>query len=156
MTVLEQSFSGKENNDEPFVVKIKARIKKALQPSGRGVSVEVKPFMASSLIDYFKLPKRRYPMEMSYKSAKTHRFEVVIPEGMQPAGLPKNITTNNEYLEFERLSQIENNRVVTEIRGKIKVLQIPPEKYPEARKVFQKYWDDSTFVLMFEPNKKSS
>jgi hypothetical protein len=155
LTVLEQSFEGKEDNNEPFVIKIKARIKKALQPAGRGVSFEVKPFLIGS-IDYFKLPKRRYPMEMLYKSAGKYRFEVEIPEGMEPAGLPKNLTVNNEYVEYERLSQIEGNRVVTEYREKIKVIRIPPDKYPEARKVWQKFWDDSFYILMFEPVKKKS
>ena len=64
-----------------------------------------------------------------------------------------NITINNEYVELERLSQIENDRVVTEVRTKIKVLQIPPDKYPDARKTFQQFWDDTTYVLMFEPKK---
>ncbi len=75
---------------------------------------------------------------------------------MEPAGLPKNITVDNEYVKYERLSQIENDRVVTEVTGKMKMLLIPPEKYPEARKVFQKFWDDSFYVLIFEPIKKKS
>ena len=157
LTILEQSFKGKEDNNEPFVIKIKAKIKNALQPAGRGVSFEVKPFLIGS-IDYFKLPKRRYPMEMLYKSAIKHRYEVEIPEGMEPAGLPKNLSVKNEYVEYERLSQIEGNRVVTEFREKIKVIRIPPDKYPEARKVWHKFWDDSFYILMFEPvkEKKSS
>jgi len=156
LTVTEQSFKGKENNDEPFIVKIKAKIKKALQPAGRGVSFEVKPFLLSSWINYFKLPKRRYALDLGYKSMSKMRYEVVIPEGMEPVGLPKNLTLDNEWVKFERLSQIENDRVVTEITGKIKVLQIPAEKYTEARKVFQQFWDDSFYVLMFEPTKKKS
>jgi len=153
LTILEQSFKGKEDNDEPFVINIKAKIKKALQPTGKGVSFEVKPFLMSSLIDYFKLPKRRYALELSYKSAGKFRYEVVIPKGMEPVGLPKNVTINNDYVELERLSQIENDRVVTELRMKMKVIKIPPDKYPEARKLFQEWWDAGTYVLMFEPKK---
>jgi hypothetical protein len=153
LTVLDQGFKGKEDNDEPFVINIKAKIEKALQPTGNGVSFEVKPFLMSSLIDYFKLPKRRYPLELSYKSAGKFRYEVVIPKGMEPVGLPKNVTINNDYVELERLSQIENDRVVTELRTKMKVIKIPPDKYPEARKLFQEWWDAGTYVLMFEPKK---
>jgi transglutaminase-like putative cysteine protease len=156
LTVLEQSFEGKEDNDKPFVIKIKAKIKKALQPTGKGVSMEIKPFLIPTTMTYFQLPKRRYAMEMSYKSAKKYRYEVVIPEGMEPVGLPKNVTMSNDYVELERLSQIENDRVVTEIRTKIKFLKIQPDKYPEARKMFQKFWDDTTYVLMFEPKEKKS
>ncbi|MFC1654294.1 hypothetical protein ACFL2F_00700, partial [Myxococcota bacterium] len=56
-------------------------------------------------------------------------------------------------VELERLSQIENDRVVTELRMKMKVIKIPPNKYPEARQEFHKWWDAGTFVLMFEPKK---
>jgi hypothetical protein len=156
LTILKQSFAGKEDNDKPFTIDVTAKLAKALQPAGRGVSLEVKPLLIGGLIDYFKLPKRRYTMELSYKSFAKIRYEVVIPKGMEPVGLPKNVTFEDEFIKYERMSQIENDRVVTEFTGAIKVIKIPPDKYPAARKVFQGYWDTFKFVLMFEPAKTKS
>jgi hypothetical protein len=156
ITVLEQSFNGKEDNNAPFDIKIKAEIKQALQPAGKGVSFEVKPFLRNSMIDSFQLPKRRYLLDMSYKMEINDRYEVVIPEGMEPVGLPKNVSIDDEFVMMERLSQIENDRVVTQIKMKVKMNRISPEKYPEARKTFQKMWDTGTYVLVFEPIKKKN
>jgi hypothetical protein len=156
VTVVEQSFSGKEDNDAPFVIKIKAQIKRVLQSAGRGVSFEVKPFFNRSLISNFQLPKRRYTLDLLYLSTSKSRYEVVIPEGMKLAGLPKNTAFEDDFVAMERLSQIENDRVVTQTTAKIKVVQIPPEKYAQARESFQKLYDASTYVLVFEPEKKKS
>jgi transglutaminase-like putative cysteine protease len=153
-SVVEQSFSGKKDNNAPFNIKIKAKIEKALQPAGKGVSFEVKQFLRGSMIDYIQLPKRRYAVDLGHKAYFRARYEVVIPEGMEPAGLPKNVAFEDDYQKVERLTQIENDRVVTQITEWLKAVQVPPEKYPEFRKSFQKLWDAETYVLLFEPKKK--
>jgi hypothetical protein len=153
---VEQSFEGKENNNAPFVLKFEAKIPRALQPAGRGVSFEVKDLFHSVIFSFFEIPKRRYPMDLGYLWMRKHRYEVQFPEGTEPVGLPKNVMLDDDFLKVERLSQIENNRVVTELTVSVKKLQIPPEKYLDARQSFQKALDASSYVLIFEPAKKKN
>jgi hypothetical protein len=152
--IQEQSYEGKEDNNLPFTMRIKAKMPKALQPAGRGVSFEVKPLLGSDMADYFKLTKRRTPLDLGMLFLSRIRSEVQIPKGMQPAGLPKNVIMDTEWVKVERLTQIENDRVVTEYTGSFKKLRIEPEKYVEARKACLKAIDGASFVLIFEPEKK--
>lgn len=152
--VIEQSYQGKEHNDDHFVITIKAKLPKALQPAGKGVSFQVKEFFPSSAFDDFTLPKRRYALDMGLLWLRKSRFEVQIPQGMDVAGMPRNLEYQDEFVELERLSQIEGDRVVTQLTWKNKQLIVPPEKYQQARKAFQKVLDATSFVVMFEPVKK--
>ncbi|RME26744.1 MAG: DUF3857 domain-containing protein [Deltaproteobacteria bacterium] len=154
--VLEQSYEGKENNDEPFVIRIKARIEKAMQPAGAGVSFQVKELFPSSAFDYFTLPKRHHPLDLGYLWTRKSRFEVVIPEGMDASGLPRNVTYDDDFVSVERLTQIEGNRVVTELKWKSKKLIIKPDEYPAAREAYLKVLDATSFVVLFQPAKKKS
>ncbi len=156
-TDIVQSYKGKEDNEKPFEIEVQARIPRALQPAGKGISFEVKDlFWPKSMIDRFKLPKRRYPLDMILLGREYTRFEIKIPEGMQPAGIPKNVMLEDDFGKVERLVQIEDDKVVAEYTFVIKQLQVPSEKYPEARKFFHKALDASSFVLIFEPEKKKS
>lgn len=149
-------FAGKEDCDAPYEINAKALIQRALQPSGRSVNFEVKDVLWSSrFIALFKPLKRRHPMDLQMTSLRRTRFEVQIPKGTAPVGLPKNISFEDPFFKAERLSQIEGDRVVTEYTAAIKELQIPADKYPEARKSFMKLLDASSFVLLFEPKQKS-
>jgi hypothetical protein len=152
--VEEQSYQGKENNEEPFVIKLKARIPHALQSTGTGLSFQVKELFPSGSFQYFELPKRNYPLDMGYLWVRQSRFEVQIPEGMEATGLPRNIEYEDEFVKLERLSQIEGDRVVIIMSWSNKAFQIPPEKYLEARKSFHKVLDATSSVILFEPPKK--
>jgi hypothetical protein len=152
---IKPTYSGKENNEQPFGVDLTARIPRALQPAGKGLSFEVKDlFWSKDLIDWFSLPKRRYPLDLYRLDQYQTRFEIQIPAGMQPAGTPRNVMFDDDYFKVERLSQIEGDRVVAVLSVANKQLIIPPDKYPEARKSFQKALDAASFVLLFEPQKK--
>ena len=97
---------------------------------------------------------RRYPIDLYFRTMGEHRIEVKIPEGMKPAGLPKNLTHEDEFVAYERLAQIENDRVVVQYTAKTKVLIIEPDKYKQARESFLRGFDAASFVVMFEPEKK--
>jgi len=152
--VVEQSYSGKEDNEAPFVINVKARIPEALQPTGHGYSFEVKELFPSSIFEDFTLPKRRYGLDLNFKWKRKNRFEVKIPDGMKVSGMPNNVMHDDEFVKIERLSQIENDKVVTVLTWVNKNLQIPADKYDKARKSFQKVLDATSFVVMFEPEKK--
>ena len=152
--ITEQSFSGKKDNDKPFVVKLKAKIPRAMQPAGKGYSFEVKELFQSSVYDDITLPKRRYALDLNFTWTRTNRYEVKIPEGMKPAGLPRNLAFEDDFVKVERMAQIEGDRVVTVFNMISKLHQIPPDKYPEARKSYQKALDASSFVIIFEPAEK--
>ena len=151
----EQQVKGQKENNVPFELSIQAELARALQPTGHGVSFEVKNFFGSqTLADYFSLPKRKYPLDLYSLSSRTARFEVKIPEGMVPAGLPKNLMFEDDWVKVERLTQIENDKVVSIYNWSYKQLIIPPEKYKAARESFRKAMDAGKFVLIFEPPKK--
>lgn len=152
--VTKQGYRGKEDNNEPFQIDMEAELPQALQPAGKGVSFQVKELFPSSVFDYFTLPKRRYPLDLGYLWVRQSRFEVQIPPGMDVAGLPRNQQYSDEFVELERLSQIEGDRVVTRLVWKNKQLIIPADKYPQARTSFRKVLDATSFVVMFEPAKK--
>jgi hypothetical protein len=82
--------------------------------------------------------------------SRRNRYEVVIPPGLKPVSLPKNIAYEDDFVKLERLAQIENDRVVTQYALDVKVLMISPEQYPKARESFLKAFDASGFVVMFE------
>jgi transglutaminase-like putative cysteine protease len=152
---IKQVTKGKDNNELPLELDIEARIPRALQATGKGISFEVKdPFWYNYHLEYMRLPKRRYPLDMYRLSDDSIRYEFKIPAGMVPAGLPKNLAFEDEFFKLERLVQIENDMVVAQFTGVVKKLVIPPEKYKEARRSYQKMYDASSFVLMFEPEKK--
>jgi len=153
--IVEQSYSGKEDNNAPFGIKLKARIPKALQSTGNGLSFEVKELFPADL-KYFQLPKRHYAMDMGGVDLRKDRFEVQIPKGMEVSGIPKNVVFDDEFVKIERLSQIEGDRVVTVLTWNDKNLRIPAEKYQQARKSFQKVLDATSFLVMFRPEKKKN
>jgi hypothetical protein len=150
---VKQSYTGKEDNNAPFDMKISGKIPRAFQSAGKGISFEVKMAFWSGA-DAWRLLKRRSTMDLGHTSQRVERIEVKIPEGMEPVGLPKNIMLDDEFMKVERLSQIENDRVVTRLFTSLKMVQIPPEKYAEARKTALKVFDACSFVLLFEPAEK--
>jgi len=150
----ELTYTGKDDNNAPFDLKIEATIPKALQPAGKGLSFEARSPLRPWAFHYFSLPKRHYPVDLMFLSASRVRYEVKIPEGMEPTGMPRNVVYEDDYLKLERLAQIENDRVVALYDFAFKQLIIPPDKYTEARKAFQKAMDASKFVVIFEPLKK--
>jgi len=153
-SILQESYSGKEDNDKPFEIKLKAKIPRALQPTGRGVSFEVKELFQSSVLGYFELPKRRYPMDLGFLWKRQNRYEVKIPNGSLVTGLPRNVEFEDEFLKLERLAQIENDHVVAIYSLVVKKFKIEAKDYQKARKAFRKALDASSFVLIFEPEKK--
>lgn len=155
-TLLEQVTTGKDDNNLPFTIQFKARLDKAFQSTGRGISFDVKRPFLSSLSDLLALPKRRYPLDLNSLTMTHIRYEVAVPAGMELAGQPKNFALDDEWVSSERLTQIEGDRVVTEYKMALKQLQIPPEKYPAARESLRMALDASNFVLMFEPAKKKA
>ncbi len=152
--IKEQSTLGKKDNNAPFGMKLQATIPQAMQPAGRGISLQVKELFPSKVFDYFELPKRKFALDLTNLWNRQNRYEVQIPAGMVPAGIPRNVIFEDEFLAVERLSQIENDRLVTLYSLKLKMLQIPAQKYPQARKSFQKALDASSYVVIFEPEKK--
>ncbi len=149
---LEQlKLTGQKDNNAPFGLTIEAQVPNALQPVGDGVSLEVKSPIELRVFDAFTLPKRRYPVDLEFLAASRVRFEIQIPEGMVPSGLPRNIMFEDDYIKLERLAQIENDRLVARYDFSYKQLIIPPDEYAEARKSFQKAMDAARFVVMFEP-----
>lgn len=152
--IVEQSYVGKKDNNAPFVIKLKAKIPKAMQSTGRGLSLEVKEMFPSSIFDLFQLPKRRYAMDLNYEWMRKSRFEVQIPKGMEVDGMPRNVALDDEFVKVERMSQIEGDKVVTVLSWINKNLQIPADKYLQARKSFQKVLDATSFLVMFKPEKK--
>jgi cytochrome c551/c552 len=153
ISITEQSFTGKEDNEQTFDITVKAKIPRALQPTGRGISFEVKEPFKKTVYELFELPKRRYPVDLGSLGTNKHRYEVLIPEGTKPTGLPKNVMFEDEFLKVERLAQIEDNKVVALHSLAIKKLIIPVDEYQKARKSFLKALDASTFVVIFEPEK---
>jgi transglutaminase-like putative cysteine protease len=153
-SLLEQTISGKEDNNLPVGVRLKASLPKAIQATGTGLTFEVRDPFGVSAFDFFNLPKRRYALDLNFLREYSTRFEVQIPAGMQPAGLPKNVMLDDEFLKLERLSQIENDRLVTEYRLVLKMLIIPADRYPAAREAFLRAQDASKFVVLFEPVKQ--
>ncbi len=148
--------TGKDDNNAPIGLTMKAEIPKALQPVGKGVSFEVKAPIRLSVFERFTLPKRRYAVDLGWLGSAKLRYEVKIPEGMEPSGMPRNVMFEDDYVKVERLAQIENDKVVAMYDFAYKQLIIPADKYPEARKSFQKAMDASKFVVIFEPPKKKS
>ncbi|MBN2493328.1 MAG: DUF3857 domain-containing protein [Deltaproteobacteria bacterium] len=156
-TLETEKSSGKEDNNAPFEIELKARIARAMQPAGKGVSFEVKTlFPDEDLSDYLKLPKRKHPVDFYYLQHRKARYEVAIPAGMRPAGLPRNLSFEDDYVKVERLAQIENDRVVAVYDWTFKQLIIPPEKYTEARSSMHKAMEAGNFVLIFEPRKEEN
>jgi len=153
-SLLEQSISGREDNELPMGVRLKASLPKAMQSSGTGLTFEVRQPLGIGTFGYFNLPKRRYALDLDFLRTYETRFEVQIPAGMQPAGLPRNVMLDSEFLKLERLSQIENDRLVTEYKLVVKMLIIPADKYLSAREAFLKAQDASKFVVLFEPAKQ--
>jgi len=153
-TLVEQAISGREDNNLPMGVRLKASIPKAIQSSGTGLTFEVRKPFGISTFDYFNLPKRRFALDLGYLREYSTRFEVQLPAGMQPAGLPRNVMHEDDFLKLERLSQVENDRLVTEYKLVVKALIIPADRYPAAREAFLKAQDASKFVVLFEPVKQ--
>ncbi|MBW2700380.1 MAG: DUF3857 domain-containing protein [Deltaproteobacteria bacterium] len=150
-----QSFKGKEDNNAPFQMEMKAELARALQPTGRGVSFELKSlFPTEYLQNYFKMPKRKYAVDLYRLESRQARFEVKIPEGMVPAGLPKNLMFEDDWVKVERLTQIEDDKVVSIYSWSYKQLKIPVDKYKQVRESFRKAMDAGQIVLIFEPPEK--
>jgi hypothetical protein len=149
-----ESKSGKEDNNLPFGIQLKAVVENAMQSTGAGLSFEVRDPFGISLAQDFSLPRRRYALDLGYLTDFVSRYEVQVPAGLQPAGLPRNVSHEDEFLRFERLSQIENDRLVAEYRLTMKMLIIPAEKYPVAREAYLKALDASKFAVVLEPVKQ--
>ena len=152
----EFKYTGKERNDEPFTMDVSASIPNAVQSMDKGVTIEVKSPLRPRVFTSFDIPKRHYPVDLEFLSSINLRFEVKIPSGMVPSGMPRNVVFEDEYVKLERLAQIENDDVVAIYNFSFKQLIIPPEKYKAARASFQKALDASKFVLIFEPPKKKN
>ncbi|MBW1808267.1 MAG: DUF3857 and transglutaminase domain-containing protein [Deltaproteobacteria bacterium] len=151
ISISEQSIAGKEDNNKNFDIMVKAKIPRALQPAGKGISFEVKEPFLSGVFQYFELPKRRYGLDMGFLWVRNNRYEVLIPAGMKPTGLPKNVMFEDDFVKTERLIQIENDKIVSQYTMVVKKLIIPADRYLEARKSYQKALDASSFVIIFEP-----
>ena len=150
-----QEIRGQKENNAPLELSIQAELARALQPAGRGVSFEVKSlFPTRFLEDYFKLPKRKYSVDLNRLESRQARFEVKFPEGMVPAGLPKNLMFEDEWVKVERLTQIEDDKVVSIYNWSYKQLEIPADQYQKARESFRKAMGAGNFVLIFEPPEK--
>jgi uncharacterized protein DUF3857/transglutaminase superfamily protein len=152
--VTEQSIAGKEDNDKNFDIMVKAKIPRALQPAGRGLSFEVREPFLGTTYDSFKLPKRRYALDLVYLWSAINRYELIIPAGMKASGIPKNVMFEDKFIKIERLAQIENDKIVVIHTTVVKELIIPADQYQEARKSFLKAVDASSFVVIFEPEKQ--
>ncbi len=147
-------YTGKEHNDEPFTIDVQAVVSKAVQPMDKGLTMEIKSPLTPRVFKLFDIPKRHYPVDLEFLSSINLRFEVKIPDGMEPTGMPKNVMFEDDYVKIERLAQIENDSVVAVYNFSFKQLIIPPDKYKAARASFLKAMDASKFVLIFEPPKK--